>query len=108
MTKSIKFRTIFCLEKSELQERLLMDFEPAPEWPTSKTPRKTDRKLKIFNFSLIGSKRASFRLGSSKWSQNEVENAPIMTSKTRSKIESEVQEDVRSLSGILVGPSSDF
>ena len=51
---------------------------------------KNNRKWKIFNLSLIGSKRAIFRLGSSKSSQNEVENAPIMTSKTRSKIESEV------------------
>ena len=91
MTKSIKFRDdFFYLEKSELWERILMDFELVPEWPTSKTPRKTNRKLKIFNFSLIGSKRAIFRLGSSKWSQNEVENALKMTSKTRSEIESEV------------------
>ena len=67
-----------------------MDFELVPEWPTSKTPRKTNRKLKIFNFSLIGSKRAIFRLGSSKWSQNEVENALRMTSKTRSEIEKEL------------------
>ena len=64
-----------------------MDFELVPEWPTSKTLRKTNRKFKIFNFSLIGSKRAIFRLGSSKWSQNEVENAPRMTSKTKSEIE---------------------
>ena len=85
-----------------------MDLELVPEWPTSKTPRKTYRKFKIFIFSLIGSKRAIFRLGSSKWFQNKVENAPIMMSKTRSKIESEEQEDARSLSGICVGPSSDF
>ena len=77
-----------------------MDFELVPEWPTSKTPRKTNRKWKIFNFSLFGSKRAIFRLGSSKCSQNDVENAPNMTSKTRSKIESEVEEDETAISGI--------
>ena len=63
-----------------------MDFELVPEWPTSKT----NRKFKIFNFSLVGSKRAISRLGSSKWSQNEIENAPKMTSKTRSEIKSEM------------------
>ena len=67
-----------------------MDFELVSEWPTSKTDRKTNRKLQIFNFSLIGSKRAIVRLGSSTWSQNEVENALRMTSKTMSETESEV------------------
>ena len=85
MPESIKFQDNLKSLKSWPPERILMEFELAPGWPTSIWSGTNNGFCSIFIVCSSASEKPVFWYTSSKWLQNDIENAHRRTSKTRSE-----------------------
>ena len=79
--------TIFALERSEVRERLFLDFCLVWEGQPCKKQWKTNGFWWFFIFALCGSRESFWHENVSRWPQNGIQNLSKMRSETRSENE---------------------